>query len=109
MKRFLTGLAVGLATALYGLWLLFTHKRNKRDAEMFIASNHEERAQVLEDIGVTGTTFNERAESLRREVESHEKEELIEMFKGLFGVADSNDAFAKHSRTNDKSANDNDS
>lgn len=89
-KRFLITLAVGIGTGVFIAWKVATHWKNLKDAQAFVTADPRDipgKAQVMQDLGVAGKTFEEKAQSLREEVEAQTKEEIIYAFKKAFGVA----------------------
>lgn len=85
--KVLGGVAVALGTAVFVLWKLFTHERNRRDAEIFVHNTpRAERDKVVEDLGAKRAGHDETVEALRDEVESETKREVIDGFKKAFGV-----------------------
>lgn len=85
----LVGLAVGLGTVAFLLYKLFMHERELRDARSFVQSApNAQKNEVLKALDVKGNTVEEKAHSLREEVEKETKNEIINSFKKAFGVAD---------------------
>lgn len=90
MKRyliaFLSGLAVALGTGFFLVWKLLTHRRNLEDAQDFLEINSELSNKIEKDMELKETEFNKKAEEIRTLHEELAKEDIIEKFKGIFGV-----------------------
>jgi len=89
-KIFLGHVAGVLGICVFWLVRILLSAKNKKDAQLFERENvlpKTDKESLLKDMGVIGTTYEERVKEIKKAVEDNTKEEIIYAFKKSFGLS----------------------
>jgi hypothetical protein len=84
------------AIGIFVFWIvrMLLSAKNKKDAQLFEKEDvlpKKDKESLLKDMGVVGTTYEERVKEIKKVVEDNTKEEIIYAFKKSFGLSHDSD------------------